>query len=284
MKYRQDLKYNWLITRDFLQGAPRNVNSMPEIAIIGGSGLYSLLDEPDSISIQTPYGMPSSTIDAGKINGIEVAFIPRHGKKHTIPPHMVNYRANIWALSKLKVKRIIAINAVGSLREEYRPGDILIPDQFIDYTRRRELTFYDGPDVYHISMADPFCPDINSALKKSADRNGYSSHLGGSYACIEGPRFSTRSESRMFRQFSDIIGMTLVPEINLAAEKAMCYSTLATITDYDVWADEPVDTREVIETMKKNEEKVQKMIKEVIPEISGNRKCECSHRLDEAKI
>ncbi len=257
---------------------------MPKIGIIGGSGLYNLLDEPDSIVVQTPYGMPSSSIDIGKIDGVEVAFIPRHGKNHTVPPHKVNYRANIWAMNKLNVERIIGVNAVGSLKEEYRPGDIFIPDQFIDYTRRRELTFYDGPDVYHISMADPFCPHVNSALKASAESNGFPVHLGGSYACVEGPRFSTRAESKMFRQFSDIIGMTLVPEVNLAAEKAMCYSVLATITDYDVWADEPVDTREVIETMKKNEEKVQTLIREIVPEIAGERKCECSRRLDNAKI
>lgn len=257
---------------------------MVKIAIIGGSGLYNMLDEPDSITVQTPYGMPSSSIDVGKIGGVEVAFIPRHGKKHTIPPHKVNYKANIWALSKLNVERVIAVNAVGSLKKEYAPGDIFIPDQFIDYTRRRELTYYDGPDVYHISMADPFCPHMNTAMKETADKLGFSAHMGGSYTCIEGPRFSTRAESNMYRQFSDIIGMTLVPEINLAAEKAMCYSTLATITDYDVWADEPVDTREVIETMKKNEEKVQSMIRDTVPAIAGERKCNCSHRLDDAKI
>ncbi len=257
---------------------------MVQIGIIGGSGLYNLLDGPDSIEIQTPYGMPSANIDVGRIGGVEVAFLPRHGKKHTIPPHKVNYRANIWAFNKLNVKRIIAVNAVGSLKEQFKPGDIFIPDQFIDFTRRRELTFYDGPDVYHISMADPFCTQMNDSLKKSSDSRKYTAHLGGSYACIEGPRFSTRSESMMFRQFADIIGMTLVPEVNLAAELAMCYSTLATITDYDVWADEPVDTQEVIETMKKNEEKVQNILRDVVPDISGERKCACSHRLDDAKI
>lgn len=257
---------------------------MVQIAIIGGSGLYNLLDEPDTVEVQTPYGMPSSGIDIGKIKGVEVAFIPRHGKKHTIPPHRVNYRANIWALNKLNVKRIIGVNAVGSLKKEYMPGDIFIPDQFIDYTRKRDLTFYDGPEVYHISMADPFCPEMNALMKESADKRGFRAHLGGSYACIEGPRFSTRSESNMFRQFADIIGMTLVPEVNLAAEMAMCYSTLATITDYDVWADKPVDTREVIETMKKNEEKVQSILTDIMPGLSVERKCSCSHRLDEAKI
>lgn len=257
---------------------------MVKIAIIGGSGLYNLLDEADSVEIQTPYGKPSSSIEVGRIGGVEVAFIPRHGKKHVIPPHMVNYRANIWALDKLNVERIIAVNAVGSLKEQYKPGDIFLPDQFIDYTRKRELTFYDGPDVYHISMADPFCPHMNSLLHESSSKSGYPVHMGGAYACIEGPRFSTRAESKMFRQFADIIGMTLVPEINLAAEKAMCYSTVATITDYDVWADEPVDTKEVIETMKKNEEKVQNLLTDVIPRIDAERTCNCSHRLDDAKI
>ncbi len=256
---------------------------MTYIGIIGGSGLYNILDNPVSKEIDTPFGKPSGNVEIGKINGIEVAFIPRHGKKHTIPPHKVNYRANLWALKTLGVERVIAVNAVGSLKEELPPGTTVIPDQFIDFTRRRELTFYDGPEVYHISAADPFCGDCNGILNSKAKELGADPHLGGTYVVVEGPRFSTRSESKMFRQFGDIIGMTLVPEVNLADELSMCYSVLATVTDYDVWADKPVDAAEVMRTMKENEEKVVKIIKESLPEINGKRNCDCSVRLDNAK-
>ena len=257
---------------------------MPKLAIIGGSGTYNLLESHESLEVHTPYGDPSSSIEIGKISGVEVAFIPRHGKKHTIPPHMVNYRANIWALKKYGVERIVGVNAVGSLKEDHPPGEVFIPDQFIDFTRRRPLTFYDGPEVYHISAADPFCPDINSKIAEICKSEGIEANLGGTYVCIEGPRFSTRSESFMFRNFADIIGMTLVPEVNLVDEMAMCYSVLATITDYDVWSTKPVDTKEVLKVAGENEEKVQRILKKIIPAISGERKCSCSHRLDDAKI
>ncbi len=257
---------------------------MAKIGIIGGSGLYSLLENPKSISVETPYGSPSSSLDLGEIGGVEVAFLPRHGKKHTIPPHKVNYRANIWALHKQGVERIISANAVGSLKQEYAPGMMFIPDQFIDFTKRRELTFYDGPDVYHVSSADPFCPEMNKAIGNQSGKLGYDTHIGGTYACIEGPRFSTRAESKMFRQFADIIGMTVVPEINLANELAMCYTSLATITDYDVWAEDPVDTKEVLRILKENEDKSLNIIKQSLKYISGTRKCDCARRLDDAKI
>lgn len=256
---------------------------MTYIGIIGGSGLYNILDNPTSKDIDTPFGKPSGNVEIGKIDGIEVAFIPRHGKKHTIPPHRVNYRANLWALKSLGVERVIAVNAVGSLKEELPPGTTVIPDQFIDFTRRRELTFYDGPDVFHISAADPFCGQCNDILNSKADELGANPHLGGTYVVVEGPRFSTRSESKMFRQFGDIIGMTLVPEVNLADELSMCYSVLATVTDYDVWADKPVDASEVMKTMKDNEDKVVKIIRESLPQINKERTCSCSSRLDNAK-
>ncbi len=257
---------------------------MTRIAIIGGSGIYSLLDEKEHLKVVTPYGAPSSRIERGLIGKTEVLFLPRHGNPHQIPPHGINYRANIWALRELGAERIVAINAVGSLREDYRPGDIVIPDQFIDFTKRRALSFYDGPDVYHISMADPFCPHMNRVLYAKSKESGYTTHLGGTYVCIEGPRFSTRSESKMFRQFSDIIGMTLVPEVNLADELAMCYSVLATVTDYDVWAEKPVDTEEVVRILRENEDKVHTILSNTVGILSGTRDCNCSLRLDGAKI
>ena len=256
---------------------------MAYIGIIGGSGLYNLIQKPESLDIETPFGKPSGMVEVGKINNVDVAFIPRHGKKHTIPPHKVNYRANIWALNSIGVQRILAVNAVGSLKEELPPGHIVIPDQFVDFTRRRELTFYDGPEVYHISEADPFCPDMNSKISDISKQVTKETHLGGTYVTVEGPRFSTRAESKMFRQFADIIGMTLVPEVNLADEKSMCYSVIATVTDYDVWADKPVEAAEVFRTMKENEDKVTEIIKRVLPELNKERHCHCKDRLNDAK-
>lgn len=256
---------------------------MVQIGIIGGSGLYSLIKGSRSLDIDTPFGKPSDKIEVGEIDGIEVAFIPRHGKHHNFPPHMVNYRANIWALKNMGVERVLAINAVGSLKEEFKPGDMVFPDQFIDFTKSRKLSFYDGPDVYHVSAADPFCPHMTSNLAKSAKKSGYAHHDRGTYVCIEGPRFSTRAESKMFRQFGDIIGMTLVPEINLAIEQAMCYSMIATVTDFDVWSDKPVDASEVMKIMKENEEKVSSLVEHSVKEFNGERKCSCSSSLENAK-
>ncbi len=256
---------------------------MAYIGIIGGSGLYNIMDSKESINVDTPYGNTSDKIEVGKINNVDVAFLPRHGKKHTIPPHKVNYKANIFALHKLGVERIIGLNAVGSLNEDYNPGDIVIPDQFIDFTKRRDLTYYDGPEVYHISMADPFCSDISIKAYETGKKLDYKIHNNGSYLCIEGPRFSTRSESKMFKNFADIIGMTLVPEINLAAELSLCYGMIATVTDYDAWSTKAVEASDVMEIMKESEEKVSNMLYNLIPEIKGQRNCKCSLRLENAK-
>ena len=256
---------------------------MTYIGIIGGSGLYTLMKETETINVDTPYGKTSDSIEIGKINGVDVAFIPRHGKKHTIPPHKVNYKANIWALKHIGVERIVGLNAVGSLKEDYSPGDIVVPDQFIDLTRRRDLTFYDGPDVYHISMADPFCPDISRKIYETGKSLNYNIHSSGTYVCIEGPRFSTRAESKLFHTFGDIIGMTLVPEINLAGELSMCYGMIATVTDYDAWSDTAVEASDVMNIMKENEKKVSDILYNVIPKINDQRNCNCSLRLENAK-
>ncbi len=253
------------------------------IGIIGGSGLYDLLKVQESKKIDTPFGIPSAEIEIGEFNGKRVAFIPRHGKKHNIPPHMVNYRANIWALNSIGCNEVLGINAVGSLKEEMAPGDVVIPDQYIDFTKNRKLTFYDGPEVIHISSADPFCPRMNEELNR-ASKPKAKTHLGGTYITVEGPRFSTRSESKMFRQFADIIGMTLVPEINLADELGMCYSLIANVTDYDVWADKPVDASEVIKILKENEEKTKEIVGEFLMKHNEERTCECKNRLDNARL
>ncbi len=262
-----------------------------EVAIIGGSGLYEpgMVEEPKEIKVYTPYGEPSSPIIVGKVHGRMIAFLPRHGKGHHIPPHKVNYRANIWALKMLGAKWVIAVSAVGSLREDYKPGDLVVPDQFIDMTKRREYTFFDGPVVAHISMADPFCEHLRKLIIQTGEELGYTIHPRGTYICIEGPRFSTRAESKIWKEVfkADIIGMTLVPEINLACEAQMCYATLALVTDYDVWADRPVTAEEVTRIMAENVEKAKNIIYKLIPKLPAEPEkgsCSCCRSLEAALL
>lgn len=259
----------------------------PRIGIIGGSGFYdpSILTDVKEVRVHTPYGAPSDTIAVGRIGGVGVAFLPRHGRGHTIPPHRINSRANIWALHELGVERILAPSAVGSLRMEIEPGHLVLPDQFIDMTKTRVYTFYDGPRVAHISMADPFCQELRSILSTTATKLGIRHHQSGTYVCIEGPRFSTRAESAMWRLIgAHIVGMTLVPEINLARELGMCYSTIALVTDYDVWAEHPVTATEVVETQRRNIESARKLLYEAIPKIPEKRGCTCASVLDNAFV
>ncbi len=258
-----------------------------EIGIIGGSGIYTpdLIRDAEPVKVYTPYGDPSDFIYVGWIKDRRVAFLPRHGKGHRIPPHMINYRANIWAMKSLGIKRILAPSAVGSLQEEIRPGDLVIPDQFLDMTKGRKYTFYDGGKVAHVSLADPFCPELRRVVMEGCRSLGLSYHERGTYVCIEGPRFSTRAESALFRSWgAHIIGMTLVPEVNLAREAEICYVTIAMVTDYDVWAERPVSAAEVAETMAKNVEKVRKLIESVVPEIPRERRCGCGEALKDAVI
>ncbi|MEM0195229.1 MAG: S-methyl-5'-thioadenosine phosphorylase [Thermoplasmatales archaeon] len=248
---------------------------MVKIGLIGGSVTGKLLDNSEKTEIKTPYGETSSPVEIGKIGGKEVAVLYRHGVGHTIPPHKVNYRANIYALNQLGVERIISISAVGSLQKDIEPGTIVIPDQYFDYTKGRIYTFFDGPTVMHISSADPFCPELSETFHNVLMEMRIKSRKGGTYVCIEGPRFSTRAESKFFRGVGDIIGMTLVPEINLAREMGMCYLTLATVTDYDVWADIPVNSKEVMKVMKENEENVINVLRKGIAVVHEERKCSC---------
>ncbi|MCY0859153.1 MAG: S-methyl-5'-thioadenosine phosphorylase [Sulfolobaceae archaeon] len=262
-----------------------------QIGIIGGSGVYQLegLTDIKEIKVYTPYGEPSDYITLGTLNGKRIAFLPRHGKGHRIPPHKVNYRANIWALKQLDVKWIISVSAVGSLRMDYKPGDFVIPDQFIDMTKGRQYTFFDGPTVAHVSMADPFCDSLRKVIISSAKDLGIPVHETGTYICIEGPRFSTRAESRVWREVykADIIGMTLVPEVNLACEAQLCYATIAMVTDYDVWAEHPVTAEEVGRVMNANVTNVKKLLGEVIkrlPEKPNERECSCCNSLKTALV
>lgn len=256
-----------------------------DIGIIGGSGLYdpSMITKATKIQIKTSYGNPSDFYNIGYINGIKVAFLSRHGVGHKIPPHELNFKANINGFEQLGAKRIISCCAVGSLKENYKPGDIVIPDQFIDW-RKTGVTFYNTGDVTHVSLADPFCPEIINALIETCDKLGIEYHDKGVYICIEGPRFSTRAESRMFRNFADIIGMTGVPEAILAREREICLGILATVTDYDVWAEKPVCTDEILKTMKENETKVKEIISKVVEIISKERSCICKDALKGAKV
>lgn len=259
------------------------------IGIIGGSGIYDpdMFENTEEKSIKTPYGSPSDSIVVGRIGNKKVAFLPRHGRNHSLPPHSLNYRANIYAMEKLGVTRIISPCAVGSLREDYSPGTIVAVDQFIDFTKKRNYTYHDGGEgktVYHVSTADPFCPELRRLIKEKCEELHIPMKGNGTYICIEGPRYSTRAESKMFRQFADVIGMTLVPEVVLAREKEICYSSTAMITDYDVWAEEPVDTEEVLQVMKKNQEKIKSLLSEVIPAIPEERSCECGEAMENAGI
>ncbi len=258
-----------------------------EIGIIGGTGFYDpkLLSNVEEMKVRTPYGLPSDSITIGELKGRRVAFLPRHSRKHTIRPSDVNSRANIFAFKKLGVQRILAPSTVGSLREEFKPGDVVFIDQFIDRTTRREQSFYAGKQVCHISVAEPMCPELRRTLIKTADDINLPTHNTGTYVCIEGPRFSTKAESRLFRTWgADVVGMTLVPECVLAREAEICYCSIATVTDYDVWKDQPVSAAEVRKTMKANIEKVKSIITSAIPNIPKERECECKSALQSALL
>ena len=263
------------------------MNETAEIGIFGGTGIYDsgLLNDSKEITIDTPYGKTSDSITVGKFNGRNVAFMPRHGKKHTVPPHLINFRANIWAFKELGVKRIIAPSAVGSLREEFEPGHFALPSQFIDFTKSRKGTFSEDGRVIHISVADPFCPELQNVILDVTKKQGIQIHENCTYVCIEGPRFSTKAESGFFRTTgADIIGMTLVPECQLAREAQICYVSISTVTDYDVWAEKPVTAKEVMETLAKNVETTKKILTLVIDQIPEIKSCSCEKALEEAEF
>ena len=258
-----------------------------EIGIFGGTGIYDsgFLDDAHEVTVETPYGKPSDSITVGTFMGRKIAFLPRHGKKHSIPPHMINYRANIWAFGKLGVTRIVAPSAVGSLREEIEPGHFALPNQFLDFTKSRKGTFSEEGRVIHISVADPFCPELQSSIVSSAKKQGIDVHRDCTYVCIEGPRFSTKAESKFYRTTgADIIGMTLVPECQLAREAQICYASISTITDYDVWAEKPVTAKEVLDTLAKNVKKTKQLLAELLEHIPKTRSCACSDALKEAEF
>lgn len=258
-----------------------------EIGIFGGTGVYDsgLLKDCKEINIETPYGSTSDSISVGTFRGRKLAFMPRHGRKHSIPPHLINFRANIWAFKELGIKRIIAPSAVGSLREELEPGHFALPSQFLDFTKSRKSSFSEEGKVIHISVADPFCPELQNSVLNAADSLKIDVHKNCTYVCIEGPRFSTRAESKFFKTTgADIIGMTLVPECQLAREAQMCYVSVSAVTDYDVWAEKPVTAKEVLETLSKNSERMKKLLAALVDIVPQEKSCRCKDALAEAQF
>jgi 5'-methylthioadenosine phosphorylase len=253
--------------------------NQPILGIIGGSGLYNmpLIKDAESIDIDTPFGIPSAPVVIGKIDENKIAFLARHGIGHHISPTEVNYRANIYALKSLGVTKIVSISACGSLREDYAPGHIVIPDQLFDVTRRRELSFFGEGLVVHIGTADPYCENLCSQLFDAVKKTGAEVHMGGTLVTIEGPRFSTKAESNVFRSWGmSIIGMTAIPEAFLAREAEICYATMAHVTDYDVWhvSEEPVTVEMVIRTLQNNTQFAQKAIVNLVHDLKTDHSCE----------
>jgi 5'-methylthioadenosine phosphorylase len=262
-----------------------------DVGVFGGSGFYSLMKGPvEEVSVQTPYGAPSDTIAIGRIGDVRVAFLPRHGPHHRLPPHAINYRANLWAMAQLGVTRVIAPTAAGSLQPHVKPGEFVVCDQFVDRTYGREQTFYDGPRVVHISSADPYCPDLRQRSIDVAIELGIEVHERGTVVVIQGPRFSTRAESRWYSaQGWEVINMTQYPEVALARELEMCYVNIALITDYDAGLEgeagiRPVSVAEVVQVLNANNERVRRVIERLVPSLTGTRSCPCTRALENAVI
>jgi 5'-methylthioadenosine phosphorylase len=260
------------------------------VGVFGGSGFYQLLEAVEELAVETPFGEPSDKIAVGRIGDTPVAFLPRHGGKHQYPPHSINYRANVWAMASLGVTRIIGPAASGSLHPRIEPGHFVLCDQFVDRTYGRAATFYDGPHTVHISSASPYCPELRALTAEVCRDQGIVAHEGGTVVVIQGPRFSTRSESRWFSgQGWEVINMTQYPEVVLALELELCYLNISLITDYDVGLEgrddiEPVSVEGVIKVFNENNERVRNVIKALIPRIPTARSCPCSTALRGAVV
>jgi len=260
-----------------------------KLAVIGGSGVYDMesLVDVEERDVATPFGSPSDTIVIGTLAGTRIAFLPRHGRGHRLTPTEVPYRANIWALKSLGVERIISISACGSMKKQYQPRHIVIPDQIYDNTKKRTYSFFGDGLVAHIGIADPFCPHLRQVLHQAVQAAGGTVHMGGTFITIEGPRFSTRGESNIFRSWGvDIIGMTAVPEAQLAREAEICYATMAHVTDYDVWheEEEAVTVQMLIDNLMANAALSKKTIAEMVPLLGKERPCDCGQTLAAAII
>jgi 5'-methylthioadenosine phosphorylase len=269
-------------------------SSAPILGVIGGSGLYHMpdLEDTEEFDIHTPYGKPSAPVVVGALDGRRIAFLARHGLGHTIMPSQVNYRANLYALKVLGVRRVVSVNACGSLREDFAPGHIVIPDQIFDHTLSRPRTFFGDGLTVHVSVADPFCPDLSAQLFDACQRAGAQVHAGGNFIIIEGPRFSTRLESNVFRTWGmTLIGMTTCPEAFLAREAELCYAVMAHVTDFDSWhtSEQPVTVEMVIQTLNRNTQVAQQAIRNLARTLGDNSDatepaCACQHALADALI
>ena len=260
-----------------------------KLAVIGGSGVYDMeaLTDVEERRISTPFGDPSDTLVIGTLSGKRIAFLPRHGRGHRLTPSEVPYRANIWALKSLGVERILSISACGSMKETYAPRHIVIPDQIYDNTKKRDYSFFGNGLVAHVGTAEPFCPHLRQILYEAAQQAGGTVHMGGTFVTIEGPRFSTRGESLIYRSWGvDIIGMTAVPEAQLAREAEICYATMAHVTDYDVWheEEEAVNVEMLIASLMANAALSKKIIATLVPLLGDERPCDCGHALATAFI
>jgi 5'-methylthioadenosine phosphorylase len=259
------------------------------IGVIGGSGLYQMpgLEGVRAVEVKTPFGKPSDKLIRGRLGEIELVFLPRHGQGHRWLPTEVNFRANTFAMKKLGVERLISVSAVGSLRQEIAPGHVVIPDQFIDRTTQRPSTFFGRGLVAHVSLADPFCKELSAILAAAANSEGAHVHTGGTYLCMEGPQFSTRAESHLYRDWgAHVIGMTNLQEAKLAREAEICFGTLALATDYDCWnqAAGDVEIDHVLAVLKQNVDLAQRTIRRAVTELSSARGCACASALKDAII
>ncbi|HUJ78887.1 MAG TPA: S-methyl-5'-thioadenosine phosphorylase [Nitrospiria bacterium] len=263
--------------------------SAATIGVIGGSGLYQIesLRQLREVRVRTPFGAPSDAYLVGELSGVKIAFLSRHGRGHRLMPTEINYRANLFGLKQLGVRQVISVSAVGSMKESRHPGEIVIPDQFIDLTKQRVSTFLGRGVVGHVGFGDPVCPELAARLEEAGGRIGATVHRGGTYVCIEGPQFSTRAESDLYRSWGvDVIGMTNATEAKLAREAQLCYATVALITDYDCWHQtvEPVTVEAILQLLHLNAELAKRLIAEAVPKIPEVRACACGSALRDAIV
>jgi len=260
-----------------------------DIGIIGGSGLYDIegLRNVKQLAMRTPFGRPSDEVMLGELDGIRVAFLSRHGAGHRLNPSEINYRANVYALKSLGVRRVISVSAVGSMQESMKPGDVVLPDQFIDLTKRRISTFFEGGAVAHVPFGEPICASLRASLLASGRANGATVHSGGTYVCIDGPQFSTKAESRLYRQWGvSVIGMTNLPEAKLAREAELCYATVALVTDYDCWheTEEAVTVEAILATLHRNVALAKRLLRGAVESAASVTNCGCQRALQDAVI
>jgi 5'-methylthioadenosine phosphorylase len=267
----------------------RTRTARADIGIIGGSGLYDIdgFHQVKRVTVPTPFGSPSSPVVVGELDGVRVAFLSRHGQGHRFSPSEINYRGNIYALKALGVRRVISVSAVGSMKESMKPGDVVLPDQFMDLTKRRISTFFEGGVVAHVAFGDPVCASLSASLLAAGRSVGATVHQGGTYLCMEGPQFSTKAESHLYRQWGvSVIGMTNMPEAKLAREAELCYATVALVTDYDCWhqTEEPVTVEAILATLCANVALAKRLLRAAVKSAASVTTCACQQALQHAIV